>query len=189
MVRYAYSFVGFVFKDNRLWVPDVVSGCRLLKSFMTRDMSAAIGHLNSWLTRTSGRRYKDKLIGLWLTAQRVYGARQHLQCWHVLTIANSNAALERYQYGLCSRTSKNATGKWFNFCSCWSFLNDCSFYSLQENYRCGASRQLFFREIYRLHGLLVFIVSDRDSRFISYFWCSLCTLFKTSLNMSFAYHP
>ncbi|XP_022867834.1 uncharacterized protein LOC111387505 [Olea europaea var. sylvestris] len=49
--------------------------------------------------------------------------------------------------------------------------------------------QLFFREIYRLHGLPTSIVSDRDTRFIGHFWRSLWKLVNTSLNFSSAYHP
>lgn len=49
--------------------------------------------------------------------------------------------------------------------------------------------QLFFREIYRLHGLPASIVSDHDTRFLSHFWRSLWRTANTYLNFSSAYHP
>ncbi|GJX18064.1 putative reverse transcriptase domain-containing protein [Tanacetum coccineum] len=49
--------------------------------------------------------------------------------------------------------------------------------------------QLFFKDVYRLHGLPSFIVSDRDTRFLSHFWHSLWKMVNTQLNFSSAYHP
>ena len=49
--------------------------------------------------------------------------------------------------------------------------------------------RLYIREIVRLHGVLVSIVSDRDPRFTSQFWKSFQKAMETQLSMSTAFHP
>ena len=44
-------------------------------------------------------------------------------------------------------------------------------------------------EIFRLHGIAVSIVSNRDPRFMSRFWKELQSTFGTRLNFSTAFHP
>ena len=49
--------------------------------------------------------------------------------------------------------------------------------------------QMFFREIVRLHGIPVTIVSDRDPKFLSTFWGTLWRLLGTKLLFSTSHHP
>ena len=49
--------------------------------------------------------------------------------------------------------------------------------------------ELYVREIVRLHGVPVSIVSDRDPRFTSHFWGSLQNALGTRLHFSTAFHP
>ena len=49
--------------------------------------------------------------------------------------------------------------------------------------------KLFFKEVVRLHGVPKTIVSDRDTKFVSYFWKSLWHEMGTKLLFSIAYHP
>jgi hypothetical protein len=48
---------------------------------------------------------------------------------------------------------------------------------------------LFFEQIFRLHGLPQTIVSDRNKVFTSSFWKELFKLQGTTLAFSAAYHP
>ena len=47
---------------------------------------------------------------------------------------------------------------------------------------------IFFKEIFRLHGLPKAIISDRDPRFTSIFWRSLFGKLGIELAMSTAFH-
>ena len=49
--------------------------------------------------------------------------------------------------------------------------------------------QLFFEEVVHLHGLPKTIVSDHNTKFMSYFWKTLWMTAKTKLHFSTAYHP
>nr|GEY72701.1 hypothetical protein [Tanacetum cinerariifolium] len=49
--------------------------------------------------------------------------------------------------------------------------------------------RLYLKEIVCRHGVLVLIISDRDSHFTSRFWRSLQKALGTNLDMSTAYHP
>ena len=48
---------------------------------------------------------------------------------------------------------------------------------------------LFFKEIVRIHGLPVSIVSDRDVKFMGHFWKTLWRRLGTNLSHSSTYHP
>jgi hypothetical protein len=63
------------------------------------------------------------------------------------------------------------------------------FIPLSHPYTVTDVAQAFFDNIYKLHGLLTSIVSDRDPVFTSSFWQELMKLLGITLNMSSAYHP
>ena len=48
---------------------------------------------------------------------------------------------------------------------------------------------LCFRDIVRIHGFPLNIVSDRDSKFIGHFWRTLWKMLGTNISFSSAYHP
>jgi hypothetical protein len=63
------------------------------------------------------------------------------------------------------------------------------FFPIATDFSAAQVAELFFREVFRLHGLPKTIISDRDSRFMSTFWQELFRLVGTALTPSTSYHP
>ena len=49
--------------------------------------------------------------------------------------------------------------------------------------------RLFIKHLYRLYGLLTYIVSNRDRKFDSHFWREVLKKLDTTLSMSTTNHP
>jgi transposase InsO family protein len=63
------------------------------------------------------------------------------------------------------------------------------FYAIPIEYIVVQVAKIFFREVFRLHGLPKNIISDRDSQFIGTFWRELFRLVGIELTPSTSYHP
>ena len=67
--------------------------------------------------------------------------------------------------------------------------NFAHFFPMAIDFSATQVAKLFFREVFRLHGLPKTIISDRDNRFMSMFWQELFILVGTTLTPSTIYHP
>ena len=63
------------------------------------------------------------------------------------------------------------------------------FLPIKMTYCMDRLAKLYIKEILRLHGIPVLIVSDHDPRFTSRFWRSLQEALGTKLTFSIAFHP
>ena len=67
--------------------------------------------------------------------------------------------------------------------------NSAHFIAVRMTFTLERLYQLYIREIVRLHGVPVSIVSDRDLRFTAHFWKSFQKAMGTRLTMSTTFHP
>ncbi|GJV02033.1 putative reverse transcriptase domain-containing protein [Tanacetum coccineum] len=63
------------------------------------------------------------------------------------------------------------------------------FLPMCEDYKIDRLARLYLNEIVSRQGMLILIISDRDSHFTSRFWQSMQEALGTRLDMSTAYHP
>jgi hypothetical protein len=82
-----------------------------------------------------------------------------------------------------------AQGKDFIFMVVDRLTKFAHFFSIATDFSAAQVAELFFREVFRLHGLPKTIISGRDSRFMSTFWQDLFILLGMTLTPSTSYHP
>ena len=63
------------------------------------------------------------------------------------------------------------------------------FLPVRTDYSLDKLAELYIKEIVRLHGIPMFIISDRDLTFTLRFWGKLQEALDTRLNFSIAFHP
>ena len=71
----------------------------------------------------------------------------------------------------------------------WGVTKSAHFIAMRMTFTLERFCRLYIREIVRLHGVPVSIVSDRDPRFTAHFWKSFQMAMGTRLTMSTAFHP
>ena len=69
------------------------------------------------------------------------------------------------------------------------FTKSAHFLAMRMTFTLEESCRLYIREIVRLHGVLVSIVSDKDPRFTTHFWNSFQKAMGTQLMRGTAFHP
>ncbi|GJX88987.1 putative reverse transcriptase domain-containing protein [Tanacetum coccineum] len=88
-----------------------------------------------------------------------------------------------------TKLPKTAAG----FDSIWVIIDrltkSAHFLPMRETNSTEKLMRLYIKEIVARHGILVSIISDRDSHFTSRVWQSLHKALGTQLNLSTAYHP
>ena len=63
------------------------------------------------------------------------------------------------------------------------------FFSIPSDYSRAQVVEVFFREVFRLHGLPRTIVSDKDNQFMGDFWWEFFRMVGIDLTPSTSYHP
>ena len=91
-------------------------------------------------------------------------------------------------YGLCGRVAMYL-GK---FDAIWVIVDrltkSAHFVPVQTTYNSEWVAKIYIREVVRLHGVPISIISDRGTQFTSHFWWSMQKKLGTQVDLSAAFH-
>jgi len=97
--------------------------------------------------------------------------------------------LARHKFKLYTKITKNAEKTWLYSSSGWQVLQNGSLHSVFQTSYVSSVIVLFFNHVVKLYGLPKTMVSDRDVKFVNYFWQTLCHKIGTKLKFSTKFHP
>lgn len=190
-VRSDFSLVdGFVFQDNRLCVPACSLRLQIIKELhgeghIGRDRTLKlVAESYFWPTL---RRDVERFMARCTSCQQGKGQASNAGLYLPLSVPTQPWSDISMDFVLGLPRTQRGHDSIFVVVDHLSKMTH--FIPCRKTTDAVQVAQLFFREIYRLHDLPLIIVLDSDSRFIGHFWRSFWKLFKTSLNMSSAYHP
>lgn len=180
----------FLFKDNRLCVPDCSLRLRIItelhgEGHVGRDKTLQLVAASYFwpILRKDVERFVERCRACQLSKGQASNAGLYLPL-PVPTQPWTDVSMD-FVLGLpCTQRGSDSI-----FVVVDRFSKMAHFIPCKRTTNAVKVAQLFFKEVYRLHGLPTSIVSDRDTRFLSHFWRSVLKLLGTSLDMSTAYHP
>ncbi|GKD42308.1 putative reverse transcriptase domain-containing protein [Tanacetum coccineum] len=92
-------------------------------------------------------------------------------------------------YGFVIKLPKSSSGHDIIWIIVERLTKSAHFLLMHKDYKMDRLDRLYLNEIVARHGVLISIISDRDSRFRSRFWQSMQEALGTRLDMSTDYHP
>lgn len=181
---------GFLFKDLRICVPDCSLRLQIISELhneghVGRDRTLQlVSHSYFWPTL---RRDVERFVARCRVCQQGKGKATNAGLYLPLPIPTQSWTYVSMDFVLGLPRTKRGFDSIFVVVDRFSKM--AHFLPCKKTTDAVNVAILFFREIYRLHGLPSSIVSDMDTRFLSHFWRSLWKLLGTSLDMSTTYHP
>ena len=181
---------GFLFRDNKLCIS---AGSWRLKIIYELHNEGHVGRdrtlkllLDSYYWPTA-RRDVARFVERCVTSQTSKGHATNSGLYMPLPVPTQPWTDIRMDFVLGLPRTQRGHDSIFVVVDCFSKM--AHFIPCKKTTDAVTVARLFFSEIYRIYGLPLSIVSDRDSRFLSHFWRTLWKLLRTSLDMSSAYHP